>query len=69
MKISPTPPDVQPNGFYTATQAIAVLGMNRQSFYNRVVNTGRFKRVFCKLDNTFRYRGKDIIKFWNEQFI
>lgn len=69
MKISPTPPEVKPNGYYTATQAIDLLGMSRKSFYNIIVNTGRIKKVLCKLDNTIRYRGKDLIKFWNEQFL
>lgn len=69
MKISPTPPEFQPGGYYTATQAIQGLGMNRQSFYNRVVNAGKIKRAFCKLDNTFRYKGKDLLKFWHDQFV
>ena len=64
VKIRNTLPDIDPEGWYTATEAMKLLGMGRTSFYAKV-REGKIKRRMRKIDYKFWYKGKDLISFWN----
>ena len=64
MKIINTQPVVNPEGWYTATEAMKLLGMGRTSFYAKV-REGKIKRRMRKIDYKFWYKGKDLLSFWN----
>lgn len=64
MKISPSPPDVQPNEWYNTTGAIKKMGMTRTTFW-RKANEGIFKRRYRPVDGNFWYQGKELIRVWN----
>lgn len=66
MRVSPTPPEVKPNGWYTIAESARHLGMSRTSFW-RVVNAGYLKRRLSRIDNKFRIQGIELMKFYNTQ--
>lgn len=53
--------NVEPQGIYTASQAIQATGICRKTFYN-YVRSGRIKSHFRALDCKRVYRGFDLIE-------
>lgn len=63
-RMKPTPPNVNPTGWYNTTDTVAQLGMARNTFW-RKVKAGLIKGKLRKVDNNFWYQGKEIIRFYN----
>ncbi len=64
MKLSPTPPNVKPNGMYSTKQAYTELGMDRTSFW-RLANSGKIKRRLHDIDGQWRYSGRELLRIYN----
>lgn len=52
--------DIEPQGIYTASQAIEVTGMCRKTFYN-YVRSGRIQSHFRALDGKRVYKGFELM--------
>ena len=63
MKLTPSPPDVDPNGWYNTSEAILKMGMTRTTFW-RKAKAGVFKRRYRPVDGTFWYQGRELSRVW-----
>lgn len=53
--------DIEPQGIYTATQAIEVTGMSRRTFYN-YLKSGKIRSHYRSLDGKRVYKGFELIE-------
>ena len=53
--------DIEPQGIYTATQAIAATGMCKKTFYN-YLKTGRIPSHLRLIDNKRVFKGFELIE-------
>ncbi len=64
MKLTATPPDIDPRGHYTTAQATEVLGMSRTTFW-RLLKRGVIKGKIHTLDGKIRYSGRELLKIYD----
>lgn len=67
MRMTATAPDVKPTGWYNTSDTVRLLGMARNTFW-RKKRAGKIKGVLRKVDNTFWYQGREILRFFNASY-
>lgn len=58
------PPQIHPQGKYTATEAARLLGISRRTL-SRWVLAGKVRKRYSKATMMPRYLGKDLLALWN----
>ena len=64
MRLTPTLPQIDPQGLYSTTQAYQLLGMSRSTFW-RLSRSGLLKRRLHAIDGKWRYPGKELLRIYN----
>ena len=61
--ISPEPPDLNPTGRYTATDAAKILGLSRRTV-TRAIAAGKL-RAINPMDTRKRFLGRELRRYWD----
>ena len=61
--MTPLRPAAHPDGRYNTVETAALLGINRTTLW-RVTNAGKLRPGFDRHTGQARYRGRDIIAYW-----
>lgn len=58
------PPAIHPEGHYSATQAMRLLGVSRSWFYDNYINGKKLRQRFKRSTSRPYYLGRDLLAIW-----
>lgn len=61
--MTPTPPEIHPDGRYNATQACRALGVCRNTLRKYVID-GRIRQRLSRRSTRPYYLGRDLMRLW-----